>query len=138
MSRSEASQSSWVTLQRYTYPHEAHPLKLRLESEGIRTFLADAHTIGVDPLLSIATGGVRLQVPIEQIEEAQAIMNSEFVSESEIPERRRCPDCSSEEVHYTRITKNPFLLAIIVLGIPLPFLTRKWVCRSCNYQWDAR
>src|SRR5215471_19310098 len=43
-----------VTVARFHVPHEAHALKMRLEAEGIRVFLADEFTVTMDWFLSNA------------------------------------------------------------------------------------
>ena len=47
-----------------------------LQDRGVPAFVADADTVQTNMLLSIALGGVRLQVPEALIERAQAIMES--------------------------------------------------------------
>jgi hypothetical protein len=52
-----------VTVASYTFPHQAHFVKLRLEAEGIPVYLADELTVTMDWLLANAIGGVKVQVP---------------------------------------------------------------------------
>jgi len=54
--------NDWVTIAKFSYPHEAALLKGRLESDGILSNLKDEHTIGANPLYSPALGGVKVQV----------------------------------------------------------------------------
>lgn len=64
----------WITLLNFTYPNEAYLAKSRLEADGILVFLKNEKTIQVDPLLSNALGGVKLQVPDYQYDEALEIL----------------------------------------------------------------
>ncbi len=64
------------TLRRFLEPMHAHMLAACLQNRGVPAFVADADTVQTNMLLSIALGGVRLQVPEALIERAQAIMAS--------------------------------------------------------------
>ncbi len=52
----------WVTVATYNHPNEANPPRIRLEAEGIATFL-DGERVAGSTLYQVATGGARLQVP---------------------------------------------------------------------------
>ena len=64
-----------VTIATYTYSHELDVIKALLESEGIECFTLDNFTVAIDPLVSNAIGGVKLQVIEEQAEKATEIVN---------------------------------------------------------------
>ncbi len=64
------------TLQHFLEPIQAHMLAACLQDRGIPAFVADADMVQTNMLLSIALGGVRLQVPEALFERAQAIMES--------------------------------------------------------------
>lgn len=51
-----------------------HILRARLEAEGIPAILADANMAQSYSIVSVAVGGVRLQVPAEFVEEARQII----------------------------------------------------------------
>ncbi len=53
----------WITVKTYSQWMDAQTDMLFLESENIPTRLGDGLTILIDPLLSNALGGVKLQVP---------------------------------------------------------------------------
>lgn len=52
-----------------------HILRARLEAEGIPAILADANMAQSYSLVSVAVGGVRLQVPAEFVDEARQIIS---------------------------------------------------------------
>jgi len=52
----------WVTIATYGHPNEANAPRIRLEAEGIATFL-DGERIAGSTLYQVATGGAKLQVP---------------------------------------------------------------------------
>jgi hypothetical protein len=51
-----------VTVATFSHPNQANAPRIRLEAEGIPTFL-DGERIAGNTLYQVATGGVRLQVP---------------------------------------------------------------------------
>ena len=53
---------AWVTVATYGHPNEANAARIRLEAEGVMTFL-DGERIAGSTLYQVATGGARLQVP---------------------------------------------------------------------------
>jgi hypothetical protein len=52
----------------------AEAVRLRLESEGFSPILADAETVDMDWLLSNAVGGIKVQVPKAEVEQARAAL----------------------------------------------------------------
>jgi hypothetical protein len=68
------SENQWETIARYDQVLEANVMKSLLISEGILAELADAHTISSFGLISQSLGGVRLQVPTHNAEEARSLL----------------------------------------------------------------
>ncbi len=64
----------WATIARFDSVAAAQVPRLRLESEGIPTFL-DGERMGTVSVYNIATGGVKLQVPSELMSEARILMS---------------------------------------------------------------
>ena len=54
----------------------AHIAMGRLEEEGIRCWLKDENTVTIDPLLSLAVGGIKLMVEKTQAQRAKEILES--------------------------------------------------------------
>ncbi len=65
---------NWINIITFTYPHEAHLAKGKLESEGIQVQIVDEMTVQVHNFYSQAIGGVKLSVPIDEAEEARKIL----------------------------------------------------------------
>ena len=65
--------ADWVTVGAYSRPGEAEARRLRLEAEGIPTFL-DGQRMGVNSMYAGATGGVKLQVPRALTAEARVLL----------------------------------------------------------------
>ena len=58
----EGEPTALVTVATFSHPNQANAPRIRLEAEGIPTFL-DGERIAGSTLYQVATGGVRLQVP---------------------------------------------------------------------------
>lgn len=62
--------NDWIIISTFTYPHEAHFAKAKLESEGIEVMLKDELTTQVNNFYSGAIGGVKLEVRNEDVKDA--------------------------------------------------------------------
>ena len=141
-----------VTIATFNEATEAHILKGRLESEGILCFLGDEHIIGAQPFYSAAVGGVKLRVTEQDVEEAQAILSrihrgdNQFDYDTielappmqEHTEEITCPRCGSDNVNEEKHNKTVFSLSYLLLGFPLPFLSRKFACYNCGNTWKGK
>ena len=70
---------NWIIIISFTYPHEAHMAKAKLESEGIETMIQDELTAQVNNFYSNAIGGVKLLVKENDIERANIILEESKV-----------------------------------------------------------
>jgi DNA-directed RNA polymerase subunit RPC12/RpoP len=43
-----------------------------------------------------------------------------------------CPQCSSMDVRREKVSGLAFLISVLLLGFPLPFLKRKYHCFECG------
>jgi hypothetical protein len=146
--------SQRVTIATFSQPIEAHIYRARLQAEGIPCMLADEHTIGMNWFYSNAIGGVKLQVPEEYTDKAQAIVADAYdaevdwaavdpcwaddvIDDPQDAEAVLCPRCGSAEVQYEKFSRPMVFLSILLLGIPVPFLSRQWTCASCELRWKV-
>jgi hypothetical protein len=63
-----------VEVARYLIPLEANLVQGCLVASGIPAVLADAHLVQTDMLLAPALGGVRILVPEDHLQQAQAVL----------------------------------------------------------------
>jgi hypothetical protein len=71
---------NWITIISFTYPHEAHLAKGKLESEGIEVVIKDELTTQVINFYSNAIGGVKLLVKESDYENAlQLLIESGYI-----------------------------------------------------------
>jgi hypothetical protein len=66
--------SRFITVATFLYAHETVIPKALLESAGILCFVRDEHTMYLQPFFSSTTGGIKLQVPQEDEEDARKIL----------------------------------------------------------------
>jgi len=72
--------NNWITILSFTYPHEAHLAKTKLESEGFEVMIKDELTVQVDNFYSNAIGGVKLQVSENDYDRAlQVLKDSGYI-----------------------------------------------------------
>ncbi len=67
----------WVTVATFADALQAEPPRIRLEAEGIATFL-EGERMGSRSMYQVATGGVRLQVPEELASDARILLSQSW------------------------------------------------------------
>jgi hypothetical protein len=77
--------ASLVTVATYSHPNQANAPRIRLEAEGIPTFL-DGERIAGNTLYQVATGGVRLQVPASLASAARILIDQTWTAPDETDE----------------------------------------------------
>ncbi len=71
--------ASLVTVATFSHPNQANAPRIRLEAEGIPTFL-DGERIAGNTFYQIATGGVRLQVPASLASAARILISQSWAA----------------------------------------------------------
>lgn len=132
-----------VTIATFSQSVEADLVKSKLESEDIECFIADQNVIQWNWLYSNAVGGIKVQVRESDAKRALEIIRSkseELDSSEEDAEiaTLKCPKCNSSGVSYEKFAKKILFISWLFLGIPLPFLKRKYRCANCAYEWKAK
>ena len=90
-----------VTVKTFDNSMDAHLLKSRIESEGIRCFLFDDETVTINPLFSQAIGGIKIKVNQRDLSVVKEILRdiSETPLTHETGERILCPQCQSAKIN---------------------------------------
>ena len=135
--KQERKANKLVTVATFSRAEEAHVSKGKLQSEGIWSFVADEHIVTTNWLYSIAVGGVKLQVKESDAEKAYQFLQYRQGKVTRYVEHatENCPKCGSSDVHYATFSLRPLFISWLILGFPLPFLKRKWVCTKCGHKW---
>lgn len=147
----------FITVKTFTYPHEAHVLKGRLESEGINVYLQDELTVQAHNFLSIATGGVKLQIWSADMEKAIPVLQevgvldhnlqptSEVKDSDNLKEtivrkgdKITCPYCKSSEVARGRRQTNIAAWALVLLGLLIPAFKNEYHCFDCGKDFKLK
>ncbi|MDB5349746.1 MAG: hypothetical protein JWN86_993 [Planctomycetota bacterium] len=109
----------WVSIAAYPQPIAAQAPRIRLEAEGIPTFLEGEH-MGGHGLYAVATGGVRLQVPRNLVHDARIVLSQTWVSVAEADDD--LDDAWDDLAPEPGSRRRTVMRAIIVLILVLPVI----------------
>jgi hypothetical protein len=129
-----------VTIERFRDLPVALLAKGKLESAGIRCFLADSELVRTDWLWSNAIGNMRLQVRSEDAADALEILHEpapEIFLENEVGEfyqQPRCPKCNSSDIGFESIDRK-LSYGLMLIGLPIPIRKNNWRCAECGAEW---
>jgi len=133
-----------VNISSYRDLQDAYLAKGKLESEGIKVFLKNEYTIGVQWLYSGALGGVKLDVPKSQAQQALDILredkSEEIIKQSNnrnIKNNDVCPICKSTNIQYYERSRK-FGALTLLTGIPLILFGKRYKCLDCNHKWKPK
>jgi predicted RNA-binding Zn-ribbon protein involved in translation (DUF1610 family) len=130
-----------VTVRRYRDLAEAYVGRSLLESAGIPAWIADENLVRMDWFYSNLVGGMRLQVDESEESAAREILEQGSpgtisYGEAETYVQPTCPKCGSAEITLGSGTeRGRSLVALYVLGIPVPPREAAWHCEACGAQW---
>lgn len=143
-----SNHSSLVKIATFDCPVLAHLARNKLELAGIATFLDGEHHVAMDWLISNAIGGIKLLVANEDQEKAVIALHESFAIDSNSSTESTaksgyekvlsCPKCNSLSTCREKLKRKLIFVSILLLGIPLPFFSRKIVCYDCGYKWLFR
>jgi hypothetical protein len=134
-----------VTFETYSDPMLAEIILGRLKASGIDCYIADGLNIGVNPLLGVALGGIKLRVFERDVEKCRLILAQpeelELVDEPYEDNQTLCPYCHSANVRYGSATLrkvNVFsaLIGFLFFTYP-PFARKAWHCFNCSRDFNA-
>jgi rubredoxin len=111
-----------------------------LRSAGIDATLRDENMVRMHWLYSNALGGVRLVVPLSELDAAIEILNSPTPSTldagtGDLFQHPVCPNCGSTETFFEELDQKWSRGSFFVF--PLPFVRDEWHCESCGHYWKA-
>ncbi|WP_136523375.1 putative signal transducing protein [Geomonas ferrireducens] len=128
-----------VTIAQYRDLPEAGLAKSKLEAAGILCFLDNEYTVGANWLYSNALGGVKLNVPEENAEEAKAIIeeNIEYIEPEEsegLLSDSACPACGATDIETKNYTRK-FAAISLLISLPMFLFRNRYCCKSCGHRW---
>ncbi len=115
---------------------DAHIVFGRFQDVGIRCWLKDENIVTINPIWTQATGGIKLMVAEDQVEEAQNLI-AEFIEEKRA--RFRCPVCESGNIEYISTNRKPanwfsVLFGFLLTSYAIPL--QIWHCFQCNAEFE--
>lgn len=139
-SRDEVEYREMVTIAKFRDLPEALLAQGNLNSSGIESVLLDGNLVRLDWLWSNAVGGIKLQVKVEDADEATEILNQPIPETFEFGgagdyRQPECPKCKSLDITFQEIYK-PVAYGSLWVGLPLPVHREAWKCRACGNGWD--
>lgn len=140
-----------VTVKQCSNPFEASFLQAYLENNGIRVHNSGDDLRSWTGRYSMLSRGIRLQVFARDAAKAKQLLehppeNNDIEEEPASGEPQesgvisgdltRCPNCGSTNIEELRTPPLLRILSIIfLLGLPLLFSRRAWICHDCD--WDS-
>lgn len=134
-----------VKIETYLNVYEAQIAKSKLEANNIYCYLKDEEIVQQDWIRTIAYGGVKLYVRIEDESIARTLLEQEIVEEDidyssdnnldtdfPIYEGKACIYCRSTNTRKQKYSTAALALGIFLLGIPFLFPSKKHYCFNCN------
>lgn len=129
-----------VTIRRYRDLSEAIVGRGVVESAGIFCFLKDENFVRLDWQMSNLIGGISLQVPREDAEVAERILQEPVPDVIQIPDQPtfqqpHCPRCDSIDILWERRGRKAALLSLYLFSLPAPRGAESWHCNNCGLRW---
>lgn len=114
----------WVTVGRFTDSQAAQAPRIRLEAEGIPTFL-EGERMGSRAMYAVATGGAKLKVPEHLAGDARIILSQTWSATAaaldieELPEDEPSFEEGEEPSPDMRLTPSRGVLLFLIIGLPI-------------------
>jgi hypothetical protein len=133
-----------ITLSHYTNPLEAYIIQGRLAAESINSVILFEQHIWANWTSSLALGGVRLMVPVCELEQARSVLAEIAAGQYEaglaleLPtSKQRCPRCGSDNnAPHVWLNKLALVCALLAALI-IPYTNHLYSCDDCFYSWIA-
>ena len=112
----------------------ANIILTRLQDEGINCYLKDEYTVTIDPILSNAIGGIKLDVDERHVERAAALLAK---YEVEYRQSAQCPQCGKNEIQLVpKKDAGNFITAILTWLFSSYAVSAEniYQCSNCGYE----
>lgn len=131
----ESQDPNWTTVDRFFHPTDAHIAAGKLDSEGIPVFLLGINHASANWLISIALGGIRLQVPAIHVDDARQLLTQ--IGELSEYGESECPECAGSDTTVMSNSWKIAFLAVNLFNFPLPWQSNRRHCQSCGAEWET-
>jgi len=123
-----------VTIKTFDNYFSANIILTRLQDAGVHCFLKDEYTVTIDPILSNAIGGIKLQVNIEDADVAEKMLRQ---FEDEYLQSAQCPVCNAHDfMQVPKRAPGNILTAILtwMFSSYAVSVQQVYQCRQCGYE----
>ena len=123
-----------VTVRTFYNSFKAHIILTKLENEGIACYLKDDTTVIMDPIISNAIGGIKLQVKEEEAGAASELLRQ---FDEEYAQAVKCPKCGKTTIGLiNKPGATNFLTAILTWAFSSYAVAPEQVyqCETCGYE----
>ena len=123
-----------VTLKSFDNNFSANILLTRLQAEGIPCFLKDEYTVTIDPILSNAIGGIKLDVAVEDAEKAMALL---AVFDEAYLRSAECPKCHSNNIELVPKKDPGNMITAVLTWLFSSYAVapeKVYQCQQCGYE----
>jgi hypothetical protein len=118
----DGSPISWVTVKRFPDSLAVAAARIRLEAEGIPTFV-EGERMGAPTMYRVATGGVKLQVPVGYVAEARVILSQEWsLPDEDLGLKDDEPEDLAEPSHEVDSPRAFLIEVLVVLALAIPLI----------------
>jgi hypothetical protein len=123
-----------VTVQSFDNYFNASIILTRLQSDGVECWLKDENTVTLDPMLSNAIGGIKIQVKKKDEARVIKLLRGYYI---EYMLSATCPQCGSNS--FSQVTKpkaSNYLTAVLTWLFTSYAVAAEYVyqCGNCSYQ----
>lgn len=123
-----------VVVKTFNNYFSANIILTRLQDAGIDCYLKDEYTVTIDPIISNAIGGIKLEVDVQDAIKAQAMLVS---FHEDYMRAATCPKCGKHEIiEVPSQAPRNIITAILTWLFSSYSVSAEYVyeCRHCRYQ----
>lgn len=123
----------------FTDRAEAESIRQRLARAGILAVIQEELWLQKLWYVSRRSAGVDLEVPADQFEHTQKLLQSWELSEGALLHAVRCPQCGSVRVSYPQFARHSVLTNVAVgLCAELGLVEKDYYCEQCQFTWPKQ
>lgn len=118
---------------------KAEPLQQRLRQAGLAGEIRDEPLLANLWFVSRRGCGVQVEVPAEEFERAEQLLQQWEKTSELLREAIRCPECQSLRIDYPQYARNS-LLTNLALGLmaEVGLLEKDYYCQDCHFTWPKQ
>jgi hypothetical protein len=126
-----------ITVRTFEKAIEAHMLMSKLESEGVVSYMFDEHTTAINPMYSIAAGGIRLKINESDKEKVKLILQEIDPIPAEAQESQECSQCKSENVmnYYKSMKGIKGVFNAMICSVFPDYYKSFYKCNACHFEF---